>query len=447
MPKVAFYTLGCKSNQYETDRMAKAVFDAGFELVPYPGPADTYVINTCTVTGNADKKSRHAVRYAKKINPSAKVIVTGCYAETTNFKMSEADLVVSNKDKLNILKYIRDEKSETRNEPRRKDKLCPVNIESGVYLREQRTISHFSLSTSNFSRVRSNLMIENGCENFCSYCIVPHVRGKITSMPFDQVITEAKQMVKDGVKEIVLTGINIGEYNSGLASPISHLPSLLDKLSQINGLLRIRLSSIEPMYVDDELIRAIKENPKVCKHLHIPLQSGDDGILKAMNRNYTAKDFLSLTKRIKKQIKDIAITTDIIIGFPGEDEKAFKNTLKLVDKIQFSRIHIFSYSDRPGTPAAKFMGKIDPKTIGKRREKLGKLREKYMLKFHRSFLKKSADVLIENKDKSSGMYEGLTSNYIKVFLTGKSLDDKLIGKIIPVKFMDCQVEHVIASRA
>jgi threonylcarbamoyladenosine tRNA methylthiotransferase MtaB len=419
MAKIAFYTLGCKSNQYETDRMMKAASDAGLEIVPYPGPADTYIINTCTVTGNADKKSRHAIRYAKKINPSAKVIATGCYVETTNFNISEADLIISNKDKLNILKYIRDQRPEIRD--------------------QNKTTSHFPLLTYNFPLIRSNLMIENGCENHCSYCIVPHVRGEITSMPFEQVISEAEQMVKDGVKEIVLTGINLGEYQMSLTS-------LINELSLIDGLLRIRISSIEHMHVDDELIKTIKENPKVCKHLHIPLQSGDDGILIAMNRNYTANDFLGLIKKVKKQIKDIAITTDIIIGFPGEDEKAFKNTLKLVDKLQLSRIHIFSYSDRQGTPASKFKNKVDSKTIINRREILCRSREKHMLKFNRSFSKNPIDILIEHKDKRSGMYEGLTSNYIRAFITGGNIDDRSIGKIIPVKFKDCQVEHVIARR-
>jgi threonylcarbamoyladenosine tRNA methylthiotransferase MtaB len=432
MPKVAFYTLGCKSNQYETDRMTKIVSDAGFEIVPYPGPADTYVINTCTVTGNADKKSRHAVRYAKKMSPSAKVIVTGCYVETDRFNMKEADTILSNKDKFNLVQYL----------PSR-----PLNISPS-----------FTPSSSSSPRIRANLMIENGCENFCSYCIVPHVRGKITSMPFDQVMAEAKQMVKDGVKEIILTGINLGEYalepeTKRLGSDRSNrnrdvqsqVPMLINELSKIDGLLRIRLSSIEPMYIDDELIETVKKNPKVCKHLHIPMQSGDDRILKAMNRNYTAKDFLSMAKKVKKQIKDVAITTDIIIGFPGEDEKAFKNTLKLIDKIQFSRIHIFSYSDRPGTQASNFKNKIDPKTIAKRHEKMNALREKYMLKFHRSFSKNPIEVLIEQRDGRTGMYEGLTSNYIRVFLEGDDMGDEMTGRIIPAQFKDFQGENVIAS--
>jgi len=401
MPKIAFYTLGCRSNQYETDKMVEQARSLGYDVIPYPQSADIYVINTCTVTRNADKKSRHAIRFAKKINPNAKVIATGCYVETDIFDLKEVDVVLNNKDKTNIFK-------------------CLPKIKSQA-------------SRLKSPRIRANLMIENGCENFCSYCIVPFVRGKVTSKPLDQAISEAKQMVKDGVKEIILTGINLGEFDS--------LPTLIDKLSKIDDLLRIRLSSIEPMYITDELIKAVKDDPKVCRHLHIPMQSGDDRILKAMNRSYTSKDFSGMAKKIKEQIKDIAITTDIIVGFPGEDEKAFKNTLKLVDMIQFSRIHIFSYSDRPGTAAFNFKNKLDPKTITRRYEKLEQLRDKYMLRFHRSFKKKPMEVLIEQKDRKTGLYEGLTSNYIRVFIRG----NESIGQLVDVKFESFQGENVIAT--
>ncbi|MFH1710648.1 MAG: tRNA (N(6)-L-threonylcarbamoyladenosine(37)-C(2))-methylthiotransferase MtaB [bacterium] len=417
MQKIAFYTLGCRSNQYETDIMKKACSAAGFEVVPFKEQADIYIINTCTVTGNADKKSRHAVRSAKKRNAQARIIATGCSIETGNFNLQEADIVLANKDKFNVAKYIGDGRHE---------------------MRDAKILTSLP--------VRANLMIENGCENFCSYCIVPFVRGKVVSKPFEQVMTEAKQMVKDGVKEIILTGINLGEYKFDLIS-------LLDDLSKIDGLLRIRLSSIEPMYITDELIDVIKKNPKVCKHLHIPMQSGDDNILKAMNRNYTSKDFLQLINKIKRTVKDIAVTTDIIVGFPGEDEKAFRSTCKLVDKIQFSRIHIFPYSDRPGTAAFNFKDKIGPKTISARHEKLEELRDKYMLKFFRSFEKKPLEVLIEQRDRKSGMLEGLTSNYIRVFIEGlprcrrgDDMSDESIGRLILAKFSTkgIQGENVIA---
>ena len=352
-------------------------------------------------------------------------------------------------------------------------------------------------------------MIEDGCEIFCSYCIVPYVRGKITSKPMDEIISEAEQMVRDGVREIILTGINLGEFEiaddrsmgdkqfiKDGAKEILHagtnstelnidgdrfssspdfdrtptspnrssdqitdnasakkitlskfrtsLPQLIERLSAIDGLLRIRLSSIEPKYINDDLIKTVKDNPKVCEHFHIPLQSGDDGILKAMNRNYTAKDYLDIVNRIKKQIKDAAITTDIIVGFPGESEQAFKNTLKLADKIGFSRIHIFPYSDRPGTKAEKLPNKIDHKIIDTRHKRLDKLREKLMLKFHRSFKDQAMEVLIEQRNRKTGALEGLTSNYIRVFLCGDDTGDESIGGLISVKFRDVQGENVIA---
>jgi threonylcarbamoyladenosine tRNA methylthiotransferase MtaB len=300
-------------------------------------------------------------------------------------------------------------------------------------------------------------MIENGCDNFCSYCIVPFVRGKIKSKPFDQVIAEARSLAKAGVKEIILTGINLGEYGrmtndkfqmtNKIPMTKSQLifPELIEEISKIDGLLRIRLSSIEPMYITNALISVIKNNQKVCKHLHIPLQSGDDKILKAMNRNYTSKDFLNMIRKIRKQIKDIAVTTDIIVGFPGEDEKAFKNTCKLAEQSQFSRIHIFSYSDRPGTAASKLPNKIDPKTTAIRYVKLGELRDQYMLKFHRSFMKKPVEVLIEQRDKKTGMYEGLTGGFIRVFFAGDDMGDECLGRLITAKFKAFHGENVIAS--
>jgi len=445
MPKIAFYTLGCRSNQYENDAMKKICAAAGFNIVPFEEQADIYVINTCTVTGNADKKSRNAIRMAKKRNRDSTVIATGCYVETKSFNMNEADLILPNKNKFNILDLLRDEK-------------CFSHLAS--------PISHFKSPISHLaSRIRSNLMIENGCENSCSYCIVPFVRGKIVSKPFEQVIAEAKSMVKEGVKEIVLTGIDLGEYalEPETKSPClagrqvgsnrsnrnrdfqSQVPALIDDLSKIDGLLRIRLSSIEPMYITDDLIKTVKEDPKVCKHLHIPAQSGDDKILKAMNRNYTSKDLLNMARKIRKQIKDIAITTDIIVGFPGEDEKAFKNTCKLAEQARFSRIHIFSYSDRPGTAASKLPNKVEPKIIARRREKLGELRDKLMLKFHRSFIKKPVEVLIEHKDGKTGMYEGLTGGYIRVFFAGDDMGDEYLGRLIPAKFREFHGGNVIAS--
>jgi len=417
MPTIAFYTLGCRSNQYETDVMSRQASSLGFEIVPYRAAADIYVINTCTVTGNAGKKSRNYIRQAKKMNPNAKVIATGCDVEIDN--IPEADLILPNKDKSKLSSYLK-----------------PL-------------ISSNSSRSSFRLPVRANLMIEDGCENFCSYCIVPFVRGKVRSRPVKVILDEAREMVKAGVKEIVLTGINIGEFGMEpetkrlgsishaelvsasqtlkqvqgdtkeprLQSQVHHLVMLIALLSKIKGLLRIRLSSIEPQYVTDELVETIKNNPKVCHHLHMPLQSGDDGVLKAMKRRYTAKGFCDLVSGVRKKIKDIAITTDIIVGFPGETEQAFKNTRKLIEKIKFSRLHIFSYSDRPGTAASKLNNKVDSKIIGKRYDLLTKIRVKQMLSFDKRYKGKLVEVLVESRNKS-GKYEGLTGNYIRVGLSG-----------------------------
>ena len=407
MTKIAFYTLGCKSNQYETDKMIEQVRSLGYDVIPYPQAADIYVINTCTVTSNAAKKSRNAVRHSKKLNPNAKVIFTGCDAEMEN--IPEADVILPNKDKFDLSKHLAS--------------FClPTSNAS---------------SSSSSSRIRANLMIEDGCQNYCSYCIVPRVRGKVRSRPMEEIICEAEKMVASGVKEIVLTGINLGEF------PV--LPSLISHLSSLDGLLCIRLSSIEPQYVTDELIDIIRSNPKVCRHLHIPMQSGDDKILKSMNRRYTSKQYLQMVKNIKEKIQDIAITTDIIVGFPGEDEKAFKNTCGAVDKIKFSRIHIFSYSDRPGTAAFNLENKIDPKITAIRYKKMGQMRDKYMLQFHRSFIKKPMEVLVEQKDRKTGMYEGLTTNYIRVFLQGDDMGDDSISRLVPARFKVFRKDIVLAK--
>jgi threonylcarbamoyladenosine tRNA methylthiotransferase MtaB len=415
--KIAFHTLGCRANQYETDKMIQQVCSYGYEVVPYPQAADIYVINTCTVTAIAARKSRNTARHAKKLNPKAKVIFIGCDAEIES--IPEADLVLSNKDKLKIGEVI---KEMTRRETRDANPLSsPISQLPSL-------------------PVRANLMIEDGCENFCSYCIVPIVRGKIKVRPMDEVINEAKIMIERGAKEIVLTGINLGAYGmepeaKSLGSSRnrdfqSQVPTLLRKLASLDGLLRIRLSSIEPMYVTDELIKVIKTEPKVAHHLHIPLQSGDDGVLKAMNRTYTSNEFLALINKVKKQIKDIAITTDIIVGFPGEDEKAFINSCKLAEKIKFSKVHVFPYSDRPKTKAFTMPGKCRSIDITKRAKKLGVLADKLMLSFNKSYKGKKLEILVEQRNKRTGLLEGLTGNYIRVALTNGPRTNEPIGTIV-----------------
>ncbi|KPJ64620.1 hypothetical protein AMJ44_12425 [candidate division WOR-1 bacterium DG_54_3] len=389
MKKIAFFTLGCKANQAQTELIKSRYGVRGARIVDFREQADVYVINTCTVTEDADRKSRQAIRRAIRQNPKAKVIVTGCYA-----KLEKSNLI----------------------------ELFP-----------QIMIQDFSSLAPRPSypppRIRANIMIQDGCEHFCSYCIVPHARGKIKSKPLEQIMEEANRLVEAGAKEIVLTGINLGTYEFNLAAAIF-------RLSSIKNLYRIRLSSLEPMYITKELINAVAGTPKACQHLHIPLQSGDNSILSAMNRNYTRDKYLDLIHYIRSQMPDCGITTDILVGFPGEGENEFQNTIDLINQIRFSRLHIFSFSPRKGTPAAEMPNQIDPKVKKERSEILHKLRAKYMTEFASRYLSKEIEILVEQNG------EGLTENYIRIIYSGKEND---IGKLHKLTIKEVKEDFCLAK--
>lgn len=384
MTKVVFYTLGCKANQYQTSILKCQMSSPSTcldyarheslgtsdqcQTVDFGQPADIYVINTCTVTEDADRKSRQAIRRA--LRSGKKVIVAGCLARTQKQALLDSFPGIDIVDPDPLAPH------PSRLEQRRETPLTP--------------------------RIRANLMIQDGCEHFCSYCIVPYARGKFASKPADQVIEEAEQMVNAGAQEIVLTGINLGSYRYDL-------PSVVSRLSTINDLLRIRLSSVEPMYLTRELIDAVAATPKACRHFHLPLQSGDNGILKAMNRGYSRGDYLELIHYIRGRMPDSGITTDIIVGFPGEGEKEFQNTLDLANEVKFSRLHIFPFSKRKGTPAADLPGQVNILIIKKRSSILHELRNRYMKEFAEQYIGKEVEILVEQKG------EGLTSNYIRCF--------------------------------
>ncbi|MEE8638317.1 MAG: MiaB/RimO family radical SAM methylthiotransferase [Candidatus Margulisiibacteriota bacterium] len=376
MRKIAFYTLGCRANQAQTEVIKSEVAGRKSRVVDFHSEADTYVINTCTVTADADRKSRQAIRRAMRQNPKAKVIATGCYAKL------QAEELAKDFPKIEILL--------PSSLPPYPSPLSP--------------------------RIRANLMIQDGCEHFCSYCIVPYARGRIKSKPLEQIIAEANQLVKAGAREIVLTGINLGTYQFDL-------PAAIHGLSSIKNLFRIRLSSLEPMYLSKELIDAVAETPQVCRHLHIPLQSGDNNILKAMNRNYSRDDYLDLIDYIRSKMPDCGITTDIIVGFPGEGEPEFQNTVDLIHHIKFSRMHIFIYSLRKGTPAADLPDQVDPKTKKERSKYLHKIRNKYMLEFAHKYLNNEVEILVEQKG------EGLTSNFIRCFFNDPTDSSGSLKKI------------------
>ena len=375
MRTTKFYTLGCKVNQYDTQSIRESFLSRGFKEAGNGITADVYVVNTCTVTADADRKSRNIIRHCARSKGKGKVIVTGCLVEKDIEALSRiegVDFIVSKK-----------------------------------FFREG--ISGFG------ERARAFIKIQDGCNNRCSYCKVPLVRGNSRSRLMSDIVCEARRVVASGHKEIVLTGICLGAYVNGRGKKDS-LIRLIEKLEKISGLVRIRLSSIEAAYVNNDLISKMADSAKLCPHLHIPIQSGDDTVLKMMNRNYTRRAYLNLIDSVKKSVLDIAITTDIMVGFPGEKEANFSNTLDLIKEIGPLRTHIFPFSPREGTPAYSLGCRPDPLLVKERIKILRTEAEKRAYIFKKNYIGKNMEVLFEtasNEDKS--LWEGYTRNYIPVF--------------------------------
>lgn len=385
MKTIKFHTLGCKVNQYDTQMIREQFLNSGFKELGNGSAADVYLINTCTVTGRADSQSFNLIRRAARENPKARIIVTGCLAELDADKIKGIDkriIIFKNKDKDKIQK--------------------PA---------ENKGISYFEGHT------RAFLKIQDGCDNFCSYCKVPLVRGRPRSKPVREILREAEGLARNGFKEIVLCGICLGAYGKGL-KPKVDLVDVIEGLEGISGILRIRLSSIEAGDVSDKLLAKMVGSEKLCPSLHIPLQSGDDGILRKMNRKYNRADFLKLIRKVQSKVKGVAVTTDVLVGFPGESEEQFQNTVKALKAIKPLKAHIFPYSPREGTLAAKnYRQQLDPELVRKRAEALRKLSDAYAQEFSKRFAGKKMKVLWEGESKEKpGYLEGYTDNYIRVFI-------------------------------
>lgn len=412
MKKVAFYTLGCKVNQYETDSM-KAIFEnAGYEIVGYDEVADVYVINTCTVTAMGDKKSRQIIHLAKSNNKDGVVIVTGCMAQgiiRDNKTIDGADIIIGNEDRKNILAI-----------------LSEYIGEKIVNVREIKNEREFWESDGVISedRTRAYIKIQDGCDRYCSYCIIPYVRGPIRSRDFDEVINEANRMVLDGFSELVLIGIHLASY--GKDTKGKDLMDVLEELSKIEGIKRIRLGSLEPSFISKEHIDRMRNLDKVCKHFHLSLQSGCDTVLKRMNRKYTTREYEEKVNMIREAFPDAAITTDVIVGFPGETEEEFNETYEYLKRINLSKMHIFPYSRRTGTPAANMPNQIEKAVKKERADRLIKLSHNNEMEFANKFLGKKIDVILENRVKD-GYREGYSEQYVPVLYKGGKAKDVVIG--------------------
>jgi len=407
--KIAFATLGCKVNQYETSLMCEDL-RKGHEVIPFDKKADIYIINTCSVTQKADYQSRQLIRRAIKTNKDARVIVTGCYAERApdEIRALGAHTVLGNslKDQISeILGNLLADKRPYYKNPNPKF-LCRATFNTG--------------------RTRSFLKIQDGCDYRCSYCIVPIVRGRSRSAPPSNIYEEVKLLVEKGYREIVLSGIQLGSYGKDL-EPKTDLVGLLNNLLKINGLFRIRLSSIEPNDITPELISLIKSNPRVCRHLHIPLQSGDDEILSAMGRNYTSSYYRELIMTLVSEIPDICIGTDIIVGFPIETGLHFLRTYNFLSNLPISYFHVFSFSERPGTLISGTKGLISPEEKKRRNRLVRLLGNDKNISFKNNMIGKEFDILVENKTKSDEYLIGLTDNYLSLHL---KVSKNMVNKII-----------------
>ena len=415
MKRVAFHTLGCKVNQYETQAMIELFKEAGYWLVKDMDIADVYVINTCTVTNMGDRKSRQFIRRARRNNPSAIIAVVGCYSQVAPGEVEDIDEV-------NIILG-------TRHRSRIVDLVegCGINekINAVDNIMDTREIEDISIKDQQ-EQTRAFLKIQDGCNRYCSYCIIPYARGPIKSRQKSQVIKEVRRLVEKGFKEIVLTGIHVASYGKDFNNE-NGLLELLTAINSIDGLERIRLSSLEPTLFTDDFLQELTSIGRLCRHFHLSLQSGCDKILKKMNRKYSSVEFKEIVERIRKSYPQIALTTDIIVGFPGETREDFEETYNFVREIAFSDIHVFKYSPRRGTPAASFKNQVNGNDKQIRSKELIALGRELNKQYRAQFIGKTKEVLIETESRDhKNCMEGFTDNYLKVVMKG---DASLEGQI------------------
>jgi len=406
--RVALDSLGCKLNQAETDLLTKQFTEAGYRLVSPADEADVYILNTCTVTHIADRKSRHWFRLAHRRNPDARLVATGCYAQRAPRGLAQIegiDLVLDNEQKPHLLQLLE---------------------ESGYLSRPAYARRDLTSGAQTGFRTRALVKVQDGCDNLCSYCIVPLVRGREQSLPVNQIIAEVRQRMANGNKEVVLTGVKIGSYNyNGV-----NLKGLLEHILAETDVTRLRLSSLQPQEISPELIALWHDN-RLCRHFHLSLQSGSDSVLRRMKRRYSVSDYRQSVSLIRARLPAAAITTDIIVGFPGETSAEFEQSYRLCQKIGFARIHVFPYSPRQGTPASRMLNQVEDWVKKERSQRMLALAKESAQNFSRQFLGKTISVLWEQQT-DDGTWSGHSDNYIKVYT--KSNDD-LTNKLLPVKLV------------
>lgn len=433
MAKIAFYTLGCKVNQADTASMENLFLRSGHQLVSFDGEADVYIINTCVVTNTGQRKSRQTIHRAIRKNPNALIVVTGCYPQTAAEEVKAiagVDMIIGNQDRAQIVQLV-----EERLAHRQTDTLDAVHKLTASTAFEEMAAGDIT------DKTRAFLKIQEGCNQFCTYCIIPYARGPLRSRSLESIRTETQRLISAGFKEIVLIGIHLGCY--GKENPDG--PTLYDAVKtvlDVPGVQRLRLGSLESVEVEPRLLTLMQEDARFCRHLHLPLQSGCDKTLQAMHRPYTTAKFKTLLADIKNRVPDIAITTDVIVGFPGETETDFETTCKFAESCGFSKMHIFPFSARKGTPAEKFAGAVTEAVKKERADILGRIDETMHKAFLQAMVGQNAEVLFE-QPAGEDYFEGLTGNYQRVFV--KSGGRNLGGEILPVKITAFDGEKLLGE--
>ncbi len=433
MAKIAFYTLGCKVNQADTASMENLFLRSGHQLVSFDSEADVYIINTCVVTNTGQRKSRQTIHRAIRKNPNALIVVTGCYPQTAAEEVKSiagVDMIIGNQDRAQIVQLV-----EERLAHRQTDTLDAVHKLTASTAFEEMAAGDIT------DKTRAFLKIQEGCNQFCTYCIIPYARGPLRSRSLESIRTETQRLISAGFKEIVLIGIHLGCY--GKENPDG--PTLYDAVKtvlEVPGVQRLRLGSLESVEVEPRLLTLMQEDARFCRHLHLPLQSGCDKTLQAMHRPYTTAKFKTLLADIKTKVPDIAITTDVIVGFPGETEADFETTCKFAESCGFSKMHIFPFSARKGTPAEKFAGAVTEAVKKERADILGEIDETMHKTFLQAMVGQNAEVLFE-QPAGEDYFEGLTGNYQRVFV--KSGGRNLGGEILPVKITAFDGEKLLGE--
>ena len=421
MKKAALHNLGCKVNAYETEAMQEMLEQAGYEIVPFKEGADVYVINTCTVTNIADRKSRQMLHRARKMNPEAVVVAAGCYVQAKGGQEADPciDIVIGNNHKKDLVRILKEYE-----ENREKDRAGGNGREragaraAGEIGDINRTKEYESLHlTRTGEHTRAYIKVQDGCNQFCTYCIIPYARGRVRSREMQDVVQEVRTLADNGYQEVVLTGIHLSSYGIDFDGQ-RHLSDLIRAVHEIEGIRRIRLGSLEPGIVTEEFAGTLAAMPKICPHFHLSLQSGCDATLKRMNRRYTSEEYYEKCRILRKYFDDPALTTDVIVGFPGETEEEFQASFDFVDKVDFYETHIFKYSKREGTKAASMPDQVDEQVKAERSARLIALGEKKRKAYEERFIGKTVEVLVEEDAVIDGkkVQTGHTKEYIKIAL-------------------------------